>query len=100
VVVTYDDHTGLGEVEAAGDRFWFHCTQLLDGSRHAEPGQPVTFRVVPGLRGIWEAAEVLSLRPDRSLPIELGAGSGGRDDGRGRGHRDLPVADGRDRRDG
>jgi cold shock CspA family protein len=57
-VVGYDDHAGFGEVEADGERFWFHCTQLLDGSRHAEPGQAVAFRVVPGHRGRWEAAEV------------------------------------------
>jgi len=58
VVVAYDDHAGFGEVEAAGTRYWFHCTQLLDGSRHAEPGQPVTFRVIPGHWGRWEAAEI------------------------------------------
>jgi len=63
-IVSYDDHAGLGEVEAlgdadqAGDRYPFHCTQLLDGSRHADPGQQVSFRVIPGHRGRWEAAEV------------------------------------------
>jgi len=57
-VVSYDDAAGFGEVEAAGERFWFHCTQILDGSRHAEAGQPVGFRVVPGHCGRWEAAEV------------------------------------------
>jgi len=58
VVVDYDDHAGFGEVEADGARFWFHCTRLLDGTRHAEPGQVVSFRVVPGHRGRWEAAEI------------------------------------------
>ena len=58
VVAEFDDHAGFGEVDADGDRFWFHCTQLVDGSRHAEPGQQVTFRVVPGHRGRWEAAEI------------------------------------------
>ena len=57
-VAEYDDHAGVGEVEADGRRFWFHCTQLLDGTRHAEPGQAVTFRVVPGPTGRWEAADI------------------------------------------
>lgn len=58
VVAEYDDHAGLGWVEADGTRYWFHCTQLLNGSRHAEPGQAVSFRIVPGHAGQWEAAEV------------------------------------------
>ena len=71
VVADYDDHAGFGEivvepagsggmVEPAGQagRFWFHCTALVDGSRHAEPGQQVTFRVVPGHCGRWEATEI------------------------------------------
>ena len=58
VIVAYDDHAGVGEVEAGGTHYWFHCTALLDGSRHAEVGQHVTFRVVPGHCGRWEATEV------------------------------------------
>jgi len=58
VVVSYDDHAGFGEIEADGVRFWFHCTALLDGSRHAEPGQTVSFGVVPGHCGRWEASAV------------------------------------------
>ncbi|MEO5680917.1 MAG: hypothetical protein ABIS47_14750 [Acidimicrobiales bacterium] len=58
LVVTYDDHAGLGEVEADGERYPFHCTQLLDGSRHAETGQRVAFGVIPGPGGRWEAGEV------------------------------------------
>lgn len=62
VVVAFDDQGGFGEIEPDGSggapRLWFHCTALLDGSRHAEPGQRVTFRVVPGHLGRWEAADV------------------------------------------
>ncbi len=60
VVTAYDDHAGLGQVQAEPDgaTYWFHCTRLLDGSRHAEVGQSVSFRVVPGHRGRWEAADV------------------------------------------
>ena len=61
VVVAFDDHAGFGEVEAEGNRYWFHCTAVVDGSRHAEPGQRVGFRVVPGHLGRWEAAEVQEL---------------------------------------
>ena len=69
VVTAYDDHGGFGEVQVdqdrtapqsaePGARYWFHCTRLVDGSRHAEAGQPVSFRVVPGHCGRWEAADV------------------------------------------
>ena len=58
VVAAFDDAAGFGEIEADGDRFWFHCTRLSDGSRHAEAGQAVGFRLVPGHCGRWEAAEV------------------------------------------
>ncbi len=62
-MVEFDDHAGFGVIEAggsggAGRRFWFHCTSIEDGSRHAEPGRTVTFRVIPGHHGRWEAAEV------------------------------------------
>jgi len=69
VVVEYDDHAGFGEIHAAGDpagsggraeRFWFHCTQIADGSRQAMPGQRVSFRAVPGHHGRWEAADITS----------------------------------------
>ena len=58
VVVAFDDHAGLGEVEAEGRRYWFHCTAVAGGSRHVDPGQRVGFRVVPGHLGRWEAADV------------------------------------------
>lgn len=58
VVAEYDDHAGLGVVESGDARFGFHCTEIADGSRHAEPGQAVTFRVAPGHNGHWEATEI------------------------------------------
>jgi len=60
VVTGYDDHAGFGEVQVTpnGATYWFHCTRLLDGTRHAEPGQRVGFGVVPGHAGRWEAAEI------------------------------------------
>ncbi len=58
IVATFDERQGLGTIEADGTSYPFHCTALVDGSRHAEPGQQVTFRVVPGHCGRWEATEI------------------------------------------
>ena len=42
---TFDDHRGLGEVEARGGlRFPFHCTAIADGSRTIPEGADVRFR--------------------------------------------------------
>lgn len=58
-VVAFDEHAGLGEVEAAaGERFAFHCTAIAGGSRTIAVGTPVAFRVGPGGPGRWEAHEV------------------------------------------
>jgi cold shock CspA family protein len=60
-VVAFDEPRGLGEVEAAeGTRFPFHCTAIADGTRTIPVGVPVTFRVVGGPLGTYEARE---LRP-------------------------------------
>jgi cold shock CspA family protein len=57
-VVEYDDHAGLGWIEAGSSRYLVHCTRIADGSRHLAVGQQVTFRLAPGHDGRWEAAEV------------------------------------------
>ena len=57
-VAEFDDDRGIGWVEAAGTRWFFHCTQVADGSRTVAVGTPVTFEVRPGHRGTWEAAQV------------------------------------------
>ena len=57
-VTAFDAHKGYGTV--AGDdgvaRF-FHCTQIADGSREIPVGTVVTFQVVAGHLGRWEAAD-------------------------------------------
>ena len=61
VVETFDVDVGLGTLRAdelGQDLFPFHCTQIADGSRSIEPGTYVTFIVVPGRGGRWEAAMV------------------------------------------
>jgi cold shock CspA family protein len=61
VVVAYDDHRGVGEVEdLRGRRVPFHCTAIADGTRTIAVDAHVEFRVVTGPLGTLEAAE---LRP-------------------------------------
>lgn len=58
-VLEFDAAVGLGVVEAGGGAvFPFHCTQIAGGSRTIEVGTEVTFSVVAGRLGQWEAAEV------------------------------------------
>jgi CspA family cold shock protein len=61
-VVEFDEAKGYGTVEDAdtGTRYFFHCTQIADGTRTIETGAAVDFDVVPGRMGRWEAA---GLRP-------------------------------------
>jgi cold shock CspA family protein len=58
-VDTFDEAAGLGTVRGAGGAiFPFHCTQLADGTRTVPRGAAVTFQVVPGHQGRWEAAAI------------------------------------------
>ncbi len=59
-VVSFDEHVGLGEVEASEDgrRYPFHCTQIADGTRVIDVDAAVTFEVVAGHMGRWEAAAI------------------------------------------
>jgi cold shock CspA family protein len=62
-VVAFDADVGWGELEISDDqprRFGFHCTQIWDDSRRIATGTRVTFAVVAGRGGRWEAAR---LRP-------------------------------------
>jgi cold shock CspA family protein len=65
-VVDFDEHRGYGKVRAAdGRELFFHCTAIADGSRRIPVGTEVVFAVVPGHRGMWEAADVEA----RPLPL-------------------------------
>jgi CspA family cold shock protein len=81
-VVAFDEAAGLGEVEASGAgaagagagagaaeraegaagaaRYPFHCTQIADGSRVVAVGAPVSFGLLAGRGGRWEAADIRS----------------------------------------
>ncbi len=58
VVVAFDDGRGLGEVEADGVRYPFHCTANADGTRTIAVGAAVTFAVRAAGLGRWEATEI------------------------------------------
>lgn len=59
-VVEFDEKVGLGVVagEDGATRYPFHCTQIAGGTRTIDVGTPVTFVVVAGRGGRWEAAKV------------------------------------------
>lgn len=60
-VVAFDADQGWGTVRATdGTELFFHCTRIADGTRTIEIGVPVTYDVVAGHRGRYEAAD---LRP-------------------------------------
>jgi cold shock CspA family protein len=69
-VVEFDEAVGLGTVAVADGRRWpFHCTQIADGSRVVDVGAAVSFEIVAGRRGSWEAA---ALRPVPARPSRRG----------------------------
>lgn len=58
-VDAFDDAAGHGVVRADdGREYFFHCTAIGDGTRTIDVGAVVTFEVVPGCRGRWEATDV------------------------------------------
>jgi cold shock CspA family protein len=58
-VTAFDEHAGLGEVTARdGTVHPFHCTDIADGTRTIDVGVAVTFAVVPGRSGEWEAVQI------------------------------------------
>lgn len=59
VVSEWDEHGGYGTIQAEdGRELFFHCTALVDGTRTTAVGTAVTFEVVPGRLGRWEAADI------------------------------------------
>jgi cold shock CspA family protein len=62
-VSAWDDHKGYGTIRSdeTGTEHFFHCTQILDGTRSIEAGTTVEFEVVPGRLGRWEATRIQKL---------------------------------------
>lgn len=64
VVATFDEARGIGMIETAdATQYFFHCTQIANGTRSIETGAAVTFEVRPGRLGRWEAAAVTPRSP-------------------------------------
>jgi CspA family cold shock protein len=64
LVSSFDEAIGLGEItipepaHTPAGRYPFHCTQIADGSRVVEVGARVSFRLLAGRDGRWEAADI------------------------------------------
>jgi cold shock CspA family protein len=64
IVVSFDEEKGYGTVRGDdGVDHFFHCTAIADGTRTIDAGALVTFDVVAGHLGRWEATAVS--RPER-----------------------------------
>lgn len=58
-VTEFDDPKGWGTVTTDdGAEHFFHCSAIADGTRTIGVGVSVTFDVVPGRLGRWEAANL------------------------------------------
>ena len=58
-VSAFDAHKGYGTVTGDdGETWFFHCTQIADGTRTIPNGVNVEFELVPGRNGRWEAAHI------------------------------------------
>ena len=61
-VTSFESARGVGTVvDSHGDVFDFHAIAIADGSRTIEVGTDVTFAVVPGRRGRYEADTLIAL---------------------------------------
>jgi cold shock CspA family protein len=59
VVAEFDEPRGLGTIRADdGTELGFHCTAIADGTRTIPVGRRVTFEVVAGRLGRWEADRI------------------------------------------
>jgi len=55
----FDEAKGYGTVRSdEGQDYFFHCTQIADGTRSIPQGVEVEFEVVPGRNGHWEATAI------------------------------------------
>jgi len=58
-VIEFDDDKGWGTVRAEdGTEHFFHCTAIADGTRTIDLATDVTFDVVAGRLGRWEATAI------------------------------------------
>lgn len=63
-VANFDEAAGIGIVRGDDGREWFfHCTQVADGSRTVPAGAVVSFEVRAGHLGRWEACAITPRAP-------------------------------------
>lgn len=61
-VTSFDDPRGIGAVTTdSGDVLFFHCTAIADGTRTIAEGAAISFEVIAGHQGRWEAADITPL---------------------------------------
>lgn len=61
IVAEFDDAAGMGWImDDDGNRRFFHCTQIADGSRSIEIHAPVSFGLLAFL-GRYEATDIAKL---------------------------------------
>ncbi len=65
-VIGFDPDRALGTIEfnpanSSLGPIVFHALSISDGSRFIENAQDVTFQVLPGQLGIWEATDVVKI---------------------------------------
>ncbi len=70
-VVSFDPMLGAGVVtdDLHTDQWTFHCTQLDGGARAVPEGTKVTFSIVAGLPGRWEAVHVAAIAGSYLCPV-------------------------------
>ena len=73
VVSDFDEHKGYGTVRSAEDdrELFFHCTQIADGTRTIAVGTEVTYDVVAGHLGRWEAIAIVPWVPSGTEEVTL-----------------------------
>ncbi len=63
-VADFDEQKGYGTLRADdGRELFFHCTQIADGSRTIAVGTEITFEIIPGHLGRWEATVIVPRVP-------------------------------------
>lgn len=69
-VIAFDDAKGWGTVrdDSSGAEHFFHCTAIADGSRMIEVGVAVSYEIVAGRLGRWEAAGLTPIAPITPRP--------------------------------
>lgn len=61
-VASFDAARGLGSVvDDVGSGYDFHATAIADGSRRIDIGAVVSFTLVPGHRGVFEARSLTKI---------------------------------------